>query len=92
MSNKKSVAKYLEPITDEEIDSLNKKYEEVKKANRKKKPLKIDQVAPTVVKCLLDGMSSRRICNAVWSKHKLRIGKDAVLRFSLELKSKGYVF
>lgn len=88
MSSKKNVRnKYLAAASDEQIFAAEAKINAAKRAARKPSKHKVDSVMETVVRCLSEHKSSRRICKIVADVHKFEIKKDSILRFKKSLES-----
>ena len=88
MSKKESVRnKFLPGATDEQISAAETKINAVKRAARKPKKRKVDAVIETVVRCIFEGKSSRRISEIVAHVHEFEIKKDSILRFKKSLEN-----
>lgn len=86
MSKKDRVSnKFLPGATYEQISAAEIKINAVKRAARKPKKRKVDPVIETVVRCISEGKSSRRICQIVARVHDYQIKKDCILRFKKSL-------
>jgi len=86
MSKKESVRNKFFPLaSNEEIAAAEEKIRAVGRAARRPRKLKVDPVIETVVRCISEGKSSRRICQIVAHIHEYQIKKDSILRFKKSL-------
>ena len=85
MSKKSLNTKYLEAASKKAIDECCAKLEAIKTGKRKPKPLKIEPIIPTVVRCLEMGKSAQKIADIAVHIHGISISKKTVLRFAKTL-------
>ena len=82
MSKKKVKPKYFDAPSPEEMAAMERKLEQIKRANRKPRTLKIEPVVATVAACLQEGKSSRNTVRIVQMHTKPKLSKETVLRFA----------
>lgn len=81
MSKGKASQKYFDAPSAEEIRVIEEKLDNVKRASRKPKKKKVEPYIATIMRCLLEGKSSRRIADIVKAAHQVNISKESILRF-----------
>lgn len=82
MSKKSDPPKYFNAPSLAEMNAIEEKLDRLKLASRKPRKLKVEQFIPTIVRCLAEGKSARRITAIVKAAHQGNISKDIVLRFA----------